>query len=88
MTDTCRTRIKAAVAAVVLATIGGSGVALAQTSYGVFCASGRIEIDSRTEGEMRRQRGACQLSRFSSRSDAENFARRNFSGVGASCSCR
>ena len=81
-------RIKVfAATAVTLATIGG-GAALAQTTYGVFCANGRIEIDSRSEEEMRRQRGACQFSRFDSRSDAENFARRNFNGVGASCSCR
>jgi hypothetical protein len=63
-------------------------MAQSTSSYGVFWASGRIEIDARAEDEMRRQRGACQFARFSTRSDAENFARRNFSGVGASCSCR
>lgn len=57
-------------------------------SYGVFCAGGRIVIDAREDDEMRRQRGACQFARFGSRSDAENFARRNFGGVGSSCSCR
>jgi hypothetical protein len=63
--------------------------AMAQTeSYGVFCASGRIEVDSRSEEQMRTHRGACQLQRFSSRSDAEGFARRNFGGIGGSCSCR
>jgi hypothetical protein len=66
-----------------------SPVAHAQSeSYGVFCASGRIEIDSRSEDQMRSQRGACQFARFSTRSDAENFAKRNFSSVGGSCSCR
>jgi hypothetical protein len=65
-----------------------SGAALAQSSYGVFCASGRIEVDGRSEDEMRSQRGACQFGRFPTRSDAENFARRNFNGVGSSCSCR
>ena len=68
--------------------VAGGGAALAQSDYGVFCASGRIEIDGRSEAEMRSQRGACQFGRFPSRSDAENFARRNFSGVGSSCSCR
>jgi hypothetical protein len=62
--------------------------ALAQTTYGVFCANGRIEIDSRSEAEMKRQRGACQLARFSFRMDAESFARKNFKAVGAPCSCR
>lgn len=66
---------------------GAAGPALAD-GYGVFCASGRIEIDGRSAEQMRTHRGACQLSRFSTRSDAENFARRNFGRVGASCSCR
>ena len=79
-------RIKVFVA-VALLTIGG-GAALAQTTYGVFCANGRIEIDSRSEDEMRRQRGACQFARFPFRMDAESFARKNFKNVGASCSCR
>jgi hypothetical protein len=76
--------------AVGLAMIGSSGAASARStsSYGVFCANGRIEIDSRSEEEMRRQRGACQFARFPFRMDAESFARRNFKSVGASCSCR
>jgi hypothetical protein len=81
-------RIACAAVAVALALIGTGGAVLAQTSYGVFCASGRIEIDGRSEDEMRSQRGACQFARFPTRSDAENFARRNFKGVGSSCSCR
>jgi hypothetical protein len=68
--------------------VAGGGAVQAQSDYGVFCASGRIEIDGRSEAEMRSQRGACQFGRFPSRSDAENFARRNFNGVGSSCSCR
>ena len=57
-------------------------------SYGVFCANGRITVDSRPEEQMSSGRGACQLRRFPSRSAAESFARSNFGGVGASCSCR
>jgi hypothetical protein len=57
-------------------------------SYGVFCANGRIVIDSRSEEQMRSNRGACQVRRFPNRSDAEGFARRNFGGVDKSCSCR
>lgn len=63
--------------------------AAALADYYVYCASGRIEIDQRDPPEMRSQRGACPMSQgFSTRSDAENFARRNFGGVGGSCSCR
>ena len=80
------TVIRAAMAAGFLLLAGGA--ANAQTTYGVFCASGRIEIDSRSEEEMRRQRGACQFARFPFRMDAESFARKNFKAVGASCSCR
>jgi hypothetical protein len=72
----------------VMAFVLMAGEALAQTTYGVFCASGRIEIDSRTEEQMRSQRGACQFARFPFRMDAESFARKNFKRVGAPCSCR
>ena len=66
-----------------------AAAAQAQTeSYGVFCAGGRIEIDARSEEQMRSNRGACQFARFPTRSDAENFAKRNFRGIGGSCSCR
>jgi hypothetical protein len=70
-------------------TVAGVG-ASAQSieSYGVFCARGRIAIDSRSEDQMRSGQGACQLRRFPSRSDAEGYARRNFGGVGGGCSCR
>jgi len=37
---------------------------------------------------LRAQRGACSLGRFGTRTEAENFARRNFGGVRSSCSCR
>jgi hypothetical protein len=63
-------------------------LAQSTSSYDVFCANGRIEIDSRSEEQMRSQRGACQFARFPFRVDAEGFARRNFKSVGAPCSCR
>lgn len=77
--------------AVILA--AGSLLALAPAKaqadgYGVFCASGKIEIDGRSEEQMRSQRGACQFARFSFRMDAESFAKKNFGKIGASCSCR
>ena len=77
-----------ACAAALAVSILMNSAAFAQTTYGVFCASGRIEIDSRTEEQMRSQRGACQFARFPFRMDAESFARKNFKAVGAPCSCR
>jgi hypothetical protein len=79
----------ALLAAIAIAAIGAVP-ALGQSyeSYGVFCANGRIAVDSRPEEQMSSGRSACQLRRFPSRSAAENFARSNFGGVGASCSCR
>jgi hypothetical protein len=79
-----------ALGAVCASLAGFAGPARAQSyeSYGVFCAGGRIEVDARSEEQMRSQRGACQFSRFANRSDAEGFARRNFGGIGGRCSCR
>ncbi len=75
--------------AIVLAGLLLPSVAQAQAGgYGVFCASGKIEIDSRSADQMRSQRGACQFARFPFRMDAEGFVKRNFGRVGASCSCR
>jgi hypothetical protein len=82
------TQRQALIIATALGLLVPAGTALAQTTYGVFCANGRIEIDSRSEDEMRRQRGACQFGRFPFRMDAESFARKNFKQVGAPCSCR
>ena len=78
---------RAVLAASLAVGVLAAGPAAAE-DYGVFCASGRIEVDSRAADEMRTQRGACQFQRFQTRTDAENFARRNFGGVGGSCSCR
>jgi hypothetical protein len=77
------------VAALALA-LGGAPAALAQgtESYGVFCARGRVAVDSRSAEQMQSGQGACQLARFSDRTSAEGFARRNFGGLGGSCSCR
>lgn len=78
----------------VLAVLAGGlslacGTRAALADYYVYCASGRIEVDSRDPDQMRIARGAvCQFGQFVTRSSAENFARNNFGGVGASCSCR
>lgn len=61
-----------------------------QTRYSVYCANEKIEVDSRTPQQMASARGSgtCRLQSFSYLSDAQNFAQRNFGGVGARCSCR
>lgn len=66
--------------------LGLPGAACAE-SYGVFCTVGRISVDSRTEEQMKTQRGGCQITRLSSRVSAENYAVKNYGAVGASCSC-
>ena len=73
-----------------MAAAAGASPAAGQSneSYGVFCANGRIAVDSRSEDQMSSNRGACPLRRFPNRGAAENFARSNFGGVGSSCSCR
>ena len=63
----------------------------ALADYWVYCDRGRIEVDMRDPYQMRIARGSsfCQMGpSFSTRSDAESFARRNFGGTGGSCSCR
>ncbi|MBL8588341.1 MAG: hypothetical protein JNK46_07415 [Methylobacteriaceae bacterium] len=82
---TARYRALAVVAFAVASLAAGAARA---EDYGVFCAASRIEVDSRSNEEMRTQRGACSLGRFGTRTEAENFARRNFGGVRSSCSCR
>jgi hypothetical protein len=60
-------------------------------SYFVYCDRGRISVDSRDNTQMRIARGSsfCQMGpQFSTRSGAQDFARRNFGGEGRSCSCR
>ena len=65
--------------------------AAALANYWVYCDRGRISVDSRDLEQMRIARGSsfCPMGpQFGFRSDAENFARRNFGSIGASCSCR
>jgi hypothetical protein len=63
---------------------------LAQTHYYVYCANGKIEVDSRNPEQMRSARGSdtCMFSRFNYLSDAQSFAQKNFGGPGKKCSCR
>ncbi|MCX7372512.1 MAG: hypothetical protein NTW56_08800 [Alphaproteobacteria bacterium] len=63
----------------------------ALANYWVYCANGRIEVDSRDPEQMRIARGSgmCQMGpRFGFATDARSFADRNFGGPGRACSCR
>jgi hypothetical protein len=80
--------LAAAVAAAVL--VPHARQAHAQSAqYFVYCANGRIEVDSRNPEQMRSARGSgvCLLGQFHYLSDAQTFAQRNFGGEGRSCSC-
>lgn len=59
-------------------------------SYFVYCASDKVEVDSRNFEQMKSARGTpiCQLGSFDYLSDAQSFAQKNFGGPGAKCSCR
>ena len=58
-------------------------------SYWVYCASGKIEVDSRNLDQMKSARGSdvCQFGAHSSASGAQDHAK-SFGGVGARCGCR
>lgn len=77
-------RVLALTAALVLV----SFTAQAQ-SYFVYCASDKIEVDSRNFEQMKSARGTpiCQMGSFNYLSDAQNFAQKNFGGPGKKCSC-
>jgi len=72
----------------VLGTLASARPAAA-AGYYVYCANGRIEVDSRDPAQMRGARGSnvCLLSSFNYLSDAQSFAQKNFGGAGRSCAC-
>ena len=73
------------------AVLAGLAPASALASYYVYCANNRIEVDSRDPNQMRIARGSgvCQMGPvFGFRTDAMQFAERNFGGPGRACSCR
>ena len=59
------------------------------SKYSVYCAGGKITIDTRTLEEMKSQRGSgtCQFGQFNFRMDAMDFAKQ-FGGEGATCHCK
>jgi hypothetical protein len=66
-----------------------AGAAEANTKYTVYCASDRIEVDSRDDKQMKIARGSgiCSFGSFNYRMDAEKHSKQ-FGGVGGKCSCR
>ena len=80
----------AVVMACAMVTLVLPSVAQSSTRYSVYCANGKIEVDMRTPEQMKSARGSdvCQLGEFNYLSDAQSFAKKNFGGVGAKCSCR
>jgi hypothetical protein len=80
-----RRRGSAVVAA--LLALGASGATEA-AAYNVYC-TGRVEVEMRSPEQMRSARGSgvCHLAGFDSLSSAEDFARQNLGGAGASCTC-
>jgi hypothetical protein len=83
--------------AAALMTLSGLGVTLragdaafpAVGAYRVYCANGKIEVDSRSLEQIKKARGAnvCQLAEFGSLSEAESYAEGK-GGKGGPCACR
>ncbi len=73
-----------------MAIMGALLMAQNKTTYSVYCANNRIEVDMRTLEQMKNARGSdiCRLGKFNYLSDAQSFAQKNFGGVGAACSCK
>ena len=61
-----------------------------KTTYSVYCANGKIEVDMRDFEQMKNARGSdiCKLGEFNYLSDAQSFAKKNFGGIGTACSCK
>lgn len=66
--------------------IGTTFVSAASTTYKVYCANGKIEVDSRDLKQMQSARGSgtYMMSEFNYRMDAEKFAKQ-LGGVGSQC---
>ncbi len=77
----------AVVAAV--STFFAAGTAFSKTQYSVFCANGKIEVDSRSLDQMKSARGSgtCLIKAFDYKMDADKHAG-SLGGVGSSCKCK
>ncbi len=87
-----RTRMKWMMALGFAMIFGASSIATtvnAAAGYRVYCAKGKIEVDSRSLEQMKRARGddVCLLKEFPTLEDAETFADTR-GGKGAPCDCK
>lgn len=87
-----RTRTKVMIAigfAMMLGAAAVHGTVQAAAGYRVYCAKGKIEVDSRSLEQMKRARGddVCLLREFPTLEAAESFAEAK-GGKGAPCDCR
>ncbi|QUV85412.1 hypothetical protein [Chloracidobacterium aggregatum] len=63
------------------------GIVHADVKYRLYCANGKLEVDTRTPEQMQRARGqVCLLGEFDTRAQAEAAADRR-GGSGAPCTC-
>jgi hypothetical protein len=86
MSLTSKVRLSALAAAAGIAVLSASPA----NAYAVICKSGKYDIDSRDEAQLKIAFGTsyCTIRRFSNRSDAENFSKNNNMQPGRNCSCR
>jgi hypothetical protein len=59
------------------------------TNYNVYCANGKVEVDTRSLSEMKSARGSntCLFRSYDYRTEAVKFANA-IGGVGALCKCQ
>lgn len=72
-----------------LVAFGARQAAFAAGRYHVYCANGRLEVDSRTLEQMKAARGenVCLMADFDTLAEAEKFAS-DRGGKGSACKCR
>lgn len=70
-----------------LAMLFAAGSVGADVKYRLYCANGKLEVDTRTPEQMQRARGqVCLLGEYDTRAQAEAAADRR-GGSGAPCTC-
>ncbi len=81
-----RLHLPAMLAAATIAVLAASPA----SANAVICKSGKYEVDSRDEEQLKIAFGTsyCTIRRFSYRSDAENFSKNNNMQPGKPCSCK
>ncbi len=85
-----RTRTKVMIGfALMLGATAVHGTIQAAAGYRVYCAKGKIEVDSRSLEQMKRARGedVCLLREFPTLEAAESYAETK-GGKGAPCDCK